>query len=116
MKGSNGVFSGFDWLAACVGEIGSPPRHLSLASVPPEVILYVTVPVKTDVCPFGAFRDDASYVTMMVGFMLSVLGTLFLTISSGSIQGMKQEYSEPMLNVFRFGGSFLLAPPALLYK
>ena len=28
--GSNGVFSGFDWLTACVGEVGSFPRHLIL--------------------------------------------------------------------------------------
>ncbi len=36
-----GVLSGFDWLTASVGEVRSPPPHLSFASVPQEVILYV---------------------------------------------------------------------------
>ncbi len=40
LKDSNEVFSGFDWLTACVGEVGSPPLYLGFASVPQEVILY----------------------------------------------------------------------------
>lgn len=52
----------------------------------------------------------------MVGFLLAVLGTFFLTVSTGSIQGMRKDYSEFELNVFRFAGSFVLAPPVLLIR
>ena len=38
-----GFYSSFDWLTACVGEVGSPPRDLGFVSVPQEVILYFTV-------------------------------------------------------------------------
>ncbi len=43
VNGSNGVFSGFDWLTACAGEVGSPPWHLGFAPVPQEVMLYFSV-------------------------------------------------------------------------
>ena len=34
-KGSSGVFSGFDWLTACAGEVGSPPQHLGASGGDP---------------------------------------------------------------------------------
>ena len=47
----------------------------------------------------------------------SFFGNLFLTVSSASVQGLNGHgYSEPELNVFRFAGSLILAPPILLLR
>ena len=49
-------------------------------------------------------------------YYFSVVANLSLTISSGSIQALTGDYSEFELNVFRFAGSLILAPPILLFR
>ncbi len=105
MKGSNGVFSGFDWLTACVE--GSPPQHLSFALVPQEVILYLLSLTVLCICVPGVPGILQTYQTCITQVQLYLppqhYSLTLLCLCVPGVPGILQTYQACITQVELYG-------------